>query len=128
MAAGVSTADARAMAPDMRTTSDFILSQPRLHFACHIRNVTPQAVSIPVEAGKLEGEPRLSPRAYERFRADNRKRVSLGEEGKREANPAKTATPANAAEPEATRPSASPGREAPPNKPPPTNADDDYQL
>jgi hypothetical protein len=31
MAAGVSTSDARALAPDMRTTLDFILSQPRLH-------------------------------------------------------------------------------------------------
>ena len=128
MAAGVSTGDARAMAPDMRTTSEFILSQPRLHFACHIRNVTPQAVSIPVEAGKLEDEPRLSPRAYERFRADNRKRVSLGEEEKREARSAKTANPGNTGQPKATRPSASPGRGAPPNKPPPIDADDDYQL
>ena len=125
MAAGVSTADARAMAPDMRTTPDFILGQPRLHFACHIRNVTPQAVSIPVEAGKLEDEPRLSPRAYERFRADNRKRVSLGEEEKREATSATAANPRNA---EAARPSAAPGREAPSDGPPPINADDDYQL
>jgi hypothetical protein len=37
--------DARAMAPDLRTTPEFILSQPKLHFACHIRNVTPQAVT-----------------------------------------------------------------------------------
>jgi hypothetical protein len=47
MVAGVSMADARSLAPDLRTTPDFILSQPRLHFASHIRNVTPQAVSIP---------------------------------------------------------------------------------
>ena len=45
MASGVSTSDARALAPDLRTTPDFILSQPKLHFATHIRNVTPQAVS-----------------------------------------------------------------------------------
>src|ERR1700692_4836912 len=53
-ASGVSTNDARAMATDMRTTPDFILKQPALQFACHIRNVTPQAVSIPVYPGLPE--------------------------------------------------------------------------
>lgn len=76
-AGGVSTGDARSMAPDLRTTADFILSQPRLHFACHIRNVTPQAVSIPVPVGALEEQPRLSPEAYEKLLASNRERVSL---------------------------------------------------
>lgn len=80
MAAGVSTSDARALAPDMRTTPDFILSQPRLHFACHIRNVTPQAVSIPIAAGKMEQEPRLSAEAYQELRRRNRERVSLPEQ------------------------------------------------
>jgi hypothetical protein len=78
MASGVSSSDARALAPDMRTSQDFILSQPKLHFACHIRNVTPQAVSIPIEVGKLEREPRLSDAAYEEMRKLNRERVSLG--------------------------------------------------
>lgn len=78
MVSGVSSSDARALAPDMRTTPDFILSQPRLHFACHIRGVTPQAVSIPVKAGKLEREPKLSVDQYETMRGKNRDRVSLG--------------------------------------------------
>jgi len=82
MAGGVSTADARALAPDMRTTPDFILSQPRLHFACHIRNVTPQAVSLPVTAGKLEQEPRLAAAAYSELRHRNRERVSLSDDAK----------------------------------------------
>jgi hypothetical protein len=77
MAGGISTGDARALAPDMRTTPDFILSQRRLHFACHIRNVTPTAVSIPVPLGKLEGQPRLAEKAYERLREWNRSRVSI---------------------------------------------------
>jgi hypothetical protein len=77
MAAGVSTGDARSLAPDMRTTADFILSQPRLQFACYIRNVTPSAVSIPVEVGLLEQQPTLTPEAYDRLRDRNRKRVSL---------------------------------------------------
>lgn len=74
---GVSTADARILAPDLRTTPDFILSQPRLHFAAHIRNVTPHAVSIPVPVGTLEAEPRLSQVAYEKLRKANQERVSL---------------------------------------------------
>ena len=77
MASGVSMSDARALAPDLRTTSDFILAQPKLSFAAHIRGVTPQAVSIPVPAGELEDEPRLSRVAYERLRELNRERVSL---------------------------------------------------
>jgi len=77
MASGVSMSDARALAPDFRTTPDFILTQPKLHFAAHIRNVTPQAVSIPVPVGVLERQPRLSQGAYERLRELNRERVSL---------------------------------------------------
>lgn len=77
MVSGVSMQDARALAPDMRTTADFILSQPRLHFAAHIRNVTPQAVSIPVRFGALKGEAELSREAYEKLRETNTERVSL---------------------------------------------------
>ncbi len=79
LAGGISASDARYMANDMRTTPDFILSQPRLHFACHVRNVTPQAISIPVEVGKLEREPRLSDQEYKELLLHNRHRVSLGE-------------------------------------------------
>jgi hypothetical protein len=76
-AGGVSKNDAGSMAPDMRTTADFIMSQPRLHFAAHIRNVTPHAVSIPVPVGELERQPKLSNAAYDALRARNRARVSL---------------------------------------------------
>ncbi|MBK7469683.1 MAG: type IV secretion system DNA-binding domain-containing protein [Betaproteobacteria bacterium] len=75
MAGGVSNSDARAMATEMRTTPDFILEQPKLHFACHIRNVTPQAVSIPVNAGALEAHPKLSDERYDLLIARNRERV-----------------------------------------------------
>lgn len=80
MAGGVSTGDARALAPDMRTTADFILGQPRLHFACHIRNVTPSAVSVPVELGVLKDAPQMSAEAFEALRERNRDRVSQPEE------------------------------------------------
>ena len=78
MAGGVSTSDARSMAPEMRTTSDFILGQPKLHFACHIRNVTPQAVSIPVKAGQMEKHPRRSSESFDLLMARNRDRVCSG--------------------------------------------------
>jgi hypothetical protein len=76
-ASGLSTSDARHMAPDMRTTPDFIMNQPRLHFACHIRNVTPQAVSIPIPVGLLEDEPLLSNESYRALIERNREKVSL---------------------------------------------------
>lgn len=77
-AGGVSTADARALAPEMRTTQDFILSQARLHFAAFIRHVTPQAVSIPISVGELEKQERLSEGAYKAMRERNRERVGTG--------------------------------------------------
>ena len=82
MAGGTSTGDARSLASDMRTHFDFILGQPRLHFASYIRGVTPSAVSIPVPVGQLEAEHRLSPDAYERLLELNRQRVSLSKPGR----------------------------------------------
>lgn len=82
-ASGLSAADARAMAADMRTTPDFILSQPKLQFAAHIRNVTPQAVSIPIRAGSLAGAPKLTTEAFERIMEANRRKVSLPPEARR---------------------------------------------
>ncbi|MEJ0042776.1 MAG: hypothetical protein WDM81_11470 [Rhizomicrobium sp.] len=75
LAAGVSTSDARALAPDMRTTADFILERPRLHFAGYFRGTTENAVSVPVSVGAFEKEPRMSEAAYERMRERNRERV-----------------------------------------------------
>ncbi|HEX3810320.1 MAG TPA: type IV secretion system DNA-binding domain-containing protein [Rhizomicrobium sp.] len=77
LAGGVSVSDAKALAPDMRTTADFIASQPMLQFACHIRGVTPNAVSIPIPVGQLENEERLSDEAYQRLLDSNREKVSL---------------------------------------------------
>lgn len=76
-AAGLSAGDARAMAPEMRTTPDFILDQPRLQFAAHIRNVTPQAVSIPVRMGIFDELPKRLPHDHDALIERNRSRVSL---------------------------------------------------
>jgi hypothetical protein len=77
LASRVSTGDARALAPDMRTTPEFILSQPKLQFACYIRDMTSHAISVPVEPGRLDREPMMADEAYNRFREQNRRRVSI---------------------------------------------------
>lgn len=74
-ASGLSAADASAMARDMRTVPDFILGQPKLSFAAHIRGVTPTAVAIPITP--TQGAPQLTAEAYERVIERNRARVSL---------------------------------------------------
>jgi hypothetical protein len=81
-ASGLSAQDARSMAPEMRTTADFILGQPRLQFAAHIRNVTPQAVSIPVEP--ITNHPQLSHEDYERIVERSRARVTFRSEAPQE--------------------------------------------
>jgi len=59
-AGGVSAKDARTLAPDMRTDSDFIERQERLSFAAFVRGATRKAVSISVEPGAMERLPRMS--------------------------------------------------------------------
>lgn len=78
LASGVSTADAKTLAPDLRTTSDFILEQPKLQFACHIRGVTSQAISLPITAGKLEQYEQLDDATKQAIRERNREKVSHG--------------------------------------------------
>lgn len=58
MAGGISDKDARALAGDMRTSSDMIAAQRKGHFMCYVKNVTPAAVSIHVPFGELEALPK----------------------------------------------------------------------
>ncbi|MEJ7925781.1 hypothetical protein WG908_03310 [Sphingobium sp. AN641] len=74
-ASGLSAQDAAVMARDMRTTTDFVLAQPKLQFAAHIRGVTPSALSIPI--APLTRPPQLSDDAYDELIRRNRERVSL---------------------------------------------------
>jgi hypothetical protein len=78
LCASLSVSDARSMAPELRTTSERILSQKKLHFSCFIRNVTPEAVSVPIEVGKLENEPQLTDRDFARLKKLNNEKVSIG--------------------------------------------------
>ncbi len=96
LAARVSVADARFLAPNMRTDPETLLSVPRLNFACHIRDATPEAVLVPVEAGKLESQPRLDDDEYDAFLAHNRDRVSLRRAPRPSGAPAPPAEPQTA--------------------------------
>jgi hypothetical protein len=74
-AGGLSAGDARSMAPEMRTSADYILEQPKLQFAAYIRNVTPSAVGIPVSP--VKSPPQLPDDAYANLIASNRSQVSI---------------------------------------------------
>lgn len=74
---GLSAKDASAFASDMRTTADFILNQPKYHFAAHMRGVTPQAISIPVSDGAFKPYLHLPREALEALLVRNRARLSL---------------------------------------------------
>ena len=117
-AGGVSNSDARAVASDMRTTADFILSQPRLTFAAHIRNVTPNAVCIPVPVGTLEAEPRMDAAAYRGLRELNAEKVSIPAAEREAGFPRRTAsTTPTATKPAKAEPSPSPTPKGDPSAP-----------
>ncbi len=64
LAGGVNDRDARALAPDMRTSPDFIASMQKYpkstEFACYVRNTTAQALRLTIPFGALEAAPTMS--------------------------------------------------------------------
>jgi hypothetical protein len=111
LAGGVSERDARALAGDMNTDINFLTSRKkqakRTQFACYVRNLTDQAISISVPFGTLEAEPRMSDEAYGRVIARNRQRLAPPIEEARDP----TSDPANPPETRSAKP--------PPSTPPP---------
>jgi hypothetical protein len=75
LAGGVSDKDARALAPDMRTTSEFIGEMRKLahssEFACFVRNYTGSAVRLKIPFGAPEKAPRMSAEEHVRLIARN---------------------------------------------------------
>ena len=73
---GLSDRDARALAPDMRTTSDFLVDTQRdgsgASFNCFVRNYTPRGIHLGIAFGVLEAEPTMSAEAHRKLRATNR--------------------------------------------------------
>lgn len=75
---GVSAKDARALADELHTTSDFIESMKRRHgrseFAVWLKQMTPQAIRLSVPLGFLERQPLLTEEALEEVLDANRER------------------------------------------------------
>jgi hypothetical protein len=81
MAGGVSDHDARALAPDMRTTADFITAmtkrQHSTEFACYVRNYTGKAVCLQIPFGSLESAKKMSAADHAAVIARNRERYAV---------------------------------------------------
>ena len=77
---GVSDRDARVLAPEMRTTPEFlngmVKERDRTHFAAFVRNHTAQAMTMTVPIGTAEHMDRMSDESFDRLLAMSRKRLS----------------------------------------------------
>lgn len=76
-AGGVSAKDARILAGDLRTDATFIEAQDKLSFAAMVRGTTKRAVSIGIEAGRMEARPRMSDDERDALRDAMRKRFAV---------------------------------------------------
>lgn len=80
LAGGINDRDARALAPDMRTTAEFIGSMKKqassTEFACYVRNYTANAVRLAVPFGMLERAPKMAKAEHEAVVERNRARYS----------------------------------------------------
>lgn len=77
-ASKVSDSAAHALARDMHTTPEFILNQPRYHFAAYIRGVTASALSVGIPATDMNGMPRMTTAEHEIVRSRMRARYAVG--------------------------------------------------
>lgn len=81
LAGGVTDSDARKIAPDMRTTSDFLLSMRKherreiTEFALSVRNLTSHALKISIPLGYLESHAILEPHQRDELLETNRQRI-----------------------------------------------------
>lgn len=112
---GVSSKDARSMADELHTSSDFIESMKRrdgkTEFAVWIKHQTHQAVRLTVPLGFLERQPILTEEEYEHLLRDNRALYCGTLEDTPKARPAEPAPPPAPVE------KFSPWREEPPTAP-----------
>lgn len=65
----------------MRTTEDFLLSARKdsdhTNFACFVKNITPQAIMVPVAFGQMEEYPQIDDEQYDRLIEKNRARYCV---------------------------------------------------
>ena len=76
LAAQVSDKDARTLAPDMRTTYDFISSMKKgrasTEFACYVRNYTDRAIRLEIPFGTLERAAKMTAEEHRKLVERNR--------------------------------------------------------
>lgn len=80
-ASKVSDAAAHALARDMHTTPEFILDQPRYHFAAYIRGLTASALSVGIPATDMNALPRMTVDEQKVVRERLRERYAVGQRG-----------------------------------------------
>ena len=77
----LSVADARRLAPDMRTTENDLIGTAKrdgtFEMQCYIGNVTPRAVKLTFEYGAVENAAKLSAREHAALRERNRQLLSV---------------------------------------------------
>jgi hypothetical protein len=103
LAGGVNDRDARLLAPDMRTSAEFISAMhkgPRsTQFACYVRNYTTNALQLEIPFGSLESTERMSASEQAALLAENERRYAVGRD-----EPRPSATGPDLPRPAATRP------------------------
>jgi hypothetical protein len=128
LAGGISDKDARSLASDMRTTADFITSTRKFarssEFACHVRNVTTNAVRLEIPFGTLEAADRMTNPEYEQIIQRNRQRYALSPDAPRPVATSPDTPPARAAAGPVPGPSPD---EARPEVAPLSKAEDDWR-
>ena len=116
MAGGISTADARVLAPDMHTTFDFITGMQKkrssTEWACYVRNKTMSAVRLDIKFGALESAPQMTDAEHAAMIERNRERYSAQLVTPEATVAAPVTEPPQAAPPPPTEPnSPNPGKE-----------------
>ncbi len=80
IAAGLSERGGESLAAAMRTSADFIQGHTRspsgVRFACHVRNLTREAVTLHIPFGVLDRMPQMSEREAARVLARSRERLA----------------------------------------------------
>ena len=76
-AGGVSTKDARVLAPMMGCAPELIETQSKGSFAAFVRGVTKSAIPLKFPLGHMEGLPQMSAREFNELRALMRKKYAV---------------------------------------------------
>jgi hypothetical protein len=77
MVGGVSSKDAAKLAPDLRTTPQFIGERQQGEFALHVRGLTSTAIPFKTKFGLLESMDRITPEEFSVIRDEMRQKYAV---------------------------------------------------